>query len=472
MHRTCTTATVSTLVLSLLVPSLAFAVGETPSAAGGCPTGTVLITAATRAQATAAGIPESSNCWDPKNTAVGAEAGDAKRTLRGLLCPPNSNNYGGAGPEQTIEKLNPAFAGCAAKFLSDAKQRMPSLCLREGYRTVEKQQEYAREYLNGGGIACTKGAGCEHPSGIAIDVNVSSEAEYMRLWNDATQYGLIFYLRSRDKVHFVPIAARNGSRSGACLTTGYTPGGQSPYTPNNWSPYGQSAPLGYGQPIGSSAQGPCPTGYVFYNSQCYALNSNQPLGAAQQPFQYTQQPQQMPIQSSTPSIPSTPGSNVPNTTGQTSDNTFTQPTTTPRLDLVDKIINGTATDTTSTSSTFTSDALQTTGSIWNGTPASDTLLSTSHHDATNTLSYAQPTPSLDTFSTADIGTAADYTATSSSQSFLRVVLENLRRRLVYLLEVLGLMRRGAPADVIRNLPQPQLIAPAPGQSIEEQYGGE
>jgi len=86
------------------------------------------------------------------------------------------------------------------------------LCVKEGFRTTEKQNSYVRR----GVFACKRGAACEHPSGIAIDVNTSSDAGYARLHQMAAQFNVNFYLGFKDKYHFVP-------KSGDCSTAGFKP---------------------------------------------------------------------------------------------------------------------------------------------------------------------------------------------------------------------------------------------------------
>lgn len=170
-----------------------------------CLPGEVPITSATRLAARAAGYSDEITCWRPEDPNIGLAAGTAKLYLRNMLCSSDRDNYGGAGADGTIAGLNAKFAVCAATFLKAASAEM-TVCIREGYRTEEKQQEYADRYRKGtGGIACNPASKqCEHPSGIAIDVNVLRESDYQRLWAMAPQYGLSFYLREKDKYHFVP----------------------------------------------------------------------------------------------------------------------------------------------------------------------------------------------------------------------------------------------------------------------------
>lgn len=182
--------------------------------------GTVPITDKTRPAARAAGVPDNVKCWKSDDTYTGVAAGEAKIFLRSIVCINSKDNYGGAGPDETIARLNPNFAVCAAKFLKAASTQT-TVCINEGYRTVEKQREYYDRYRKGtGGIACNPSATqCEHPRGIAIDVNTLRESDYQRLWNMAPQFGLSFYLRERDKYHFVPINSTCASVAGGSNTS-------------------------------------------------------------------------------------------------------------------------------------------------------------------------------------------------------------------------------------------------------------
>lgn len=181
-------------------------------AQGPCPNGEVAITDATRAQAKAAGIPDTSPCWNPSSQYAGQDIGESKQFLRSILCPPDGDNYGGKGPDGTIEGLDGKFSVCAAKFLKAAQGAGINVCVREGARSVEKQNQYVAR----GVIACKKGAMCEHPRGIAIDVNVRPNtngcASYRTLHQSAAQFGVVFYLGCRDAYHFVP--TKGGDCSG------------------------------------------------------------------------------------------------------------------------------------------------------------------------------------------------------------------------------------------------------------------
>lgn len=183
-------------------------------AQGPCPNGEVSITDATRAQAKAAGIPDTSPCWNPNSQYAGQDIGESKQFLRSILCPPDGDNYGGKGPDGTIEGLDGKFSVCAAKFLKAAQSAGINVCVREGARSVEKQNQYVAR----GVIACKRGAACEHPRGIAIDVNVRPNtngcAGYRTLHQSASQFGVVFYLGCRDAYHFVPMKGGDCSGGG------------------------------------------------------------------------------------------------------------------------------------------------------------------------------------------------------------------------------------------------------------------
>lgn len=152
---------------------------------------------------------------DYKTTGITPESGEAKQYLRSILCRTDGDNFGGSGPDGTITGLDSKLATCAARFLKAASSQLGGqlplfnggtnpVCVREGKRSVAKQEEYAQRYRRGGGIACIKGANCEHPRGVAIDVNTTSEDNYRKLHAAASRFGVVFYLGFRDKVHFVP----------------------------------------------------------------------------------------------------------------------------------------------------------------------------------------------------------------------------------------------------------------------------
>lgn len=216
------------LLQILLASSALMTIPRTAASAECLRPGEVLITPENRAAATAGGTPENYPCWIPGQPYLGQDAGQAKQYLRQILCKSNGDSFGGAGPDGTIQNLNPQFAVCAAQFLKFANETLGvPTCIKEGFRTVQKQNEYVAR----GAFACRYGAQCEHPRGIAIDVNTGSRAGYARLHENACQFGVDFYLRFDDQYHFVPLShsIQRGKSSCKqqiqtnCLTPGFTP---------------------------------------------------------------------------------------------------------------------------------------------------------------------------------------------------------------------------------------------------------
>lgn len=202
---------------------------ETTASEVACLGNDVPITAETRDEATAAGIPQGRNCWNPKDPNTGYAVGEAKKYLRSVLClaAGDRDNYGGAGPEDTITKLNAGFSLCAAKFLRYASPRTPGqialrdggsapICIREGYRTNEKQMEYWKRYMDPYKACNPTNKLCEHTTGMAIDVNVGTN-NYAPLFDMAPQFGVFFYLGTKDPYH---VAARVQN----CITASIRPG--------------------------------------------------------------------------------------------------------------------------------------------------------------------------------------------------------------------------------------------------------
>jgi len=177
-------------------------------------------------------------CPNDSRLGVSNDAGSAKQFLRGILCKADSDNYGGVGPDETINGLDNKFAVCAAAFLKAMQSKGENVCVKEGKRSVEKQNAYVAR----GVIACKKGAACEHPRGIAIDVNVlgkpSSCSSYQPLHQAAPSFGLTFYMGCKDAVHFVP------QKSG-CTAGGTAPANSdlpsSSYDFPQYAPQGSSA---------------------------------------------------------------------------------------------------------------------------------------------------------------------------------------------------------------------------------------
>jgi hypothetical protein len=181
---------------------------------------------------------------------INNDAGAAKDYLKTILCPPDGDNYGGYGPEETIRRLDGKFAVCAAAMLKSLNSNGPPYCIREGARTVEKQNAYVAR----GVIACKYGAACEHPRGIAIDINtvdrsrVSVCDSYKRAHQSAASFGLTFYMGCRDAYHFVPqksgCTAGGTAVPGGSFPTGGTNSNPNGLLPASFYDYPQYAPVG------------------------------------------------------------------------------------------------------------------------------------------------------------------------------------------------------------------------------------
>jgi hypothetical protein len=176
-------------------------------------------------------------CPGDARLGISDDAGAAKTYLRSIICvPPDRDNYGGVGPDETIRGLDAKFAVCAAGFLKSVNATGRPYCISEGKRSVEKQNEYASRPI----VACKKGALCEHPRGIAIDIKVQSMpgapcSEFTRAHQLAPQFGLTFYLGCKDAYHFVPQKA-GCSAGGTAPSAGSFPTGGTNLNPNSFLP--------------------------------------------------------------------------------------------------------------------------------------------------------------------------------------------------------------------------------------------
>ena len=59
-------------------------------------------------------------CPNDARLGISNEAGEAKQYLRSILC--GNSQYGGAGPDGTVQGLDSKFAVCAPKFLQTTTQ--------------------------------------------------------------------------------------------------------------------------------------------------------------------------------------------------------------------------------------------------------------------------------------------------------------------------------------------------------------
>lgn len=217
-----------------LVPFLVFLVWGTQAMAveNPCPDGAQPHTAT--ADEVAAGYPAGSLVCPGDQKVIPADSGAAKQYLKTIA------TGRAASASWRIDELNPAFAICAARFLRFANDNGLNARITDAVRTYGEQQGACGRYQAGGGIANCDMATAEHPKGIAID---STSGNQPWMWANAPQFGLVYYLGSRDSVHFVALtqssyaklarnapnatvmaqAQQNLSRGGGCLTPGFTP---------------------------------------------------------------------------------------------------------------------------------------------------------------------------------------------------------------------------------------------------------
>ncbi|PIR83831.1 hypothetical protein COU18_02000 [Candidatus Kaiserbacteria bacterium CG10_big_fil_rev_8_21_14_0_10_51_14] len=185
-----------------------------------CPSGTVPITSEARPSATAAGIPVSSQCWDPSDTIVGESVGEAKRYLlsiaRGL---PDTH----APPDEAhIARLNNTLAICAARFFSAYRQQYGPVTVTSAYRDGP-----SGENERAGGAP-----GSNHTRGLAIDVHPSGPgSSYETMWRFASQnpqFGVCFPHQDggahttgyRDRPHMILAGIPGSSEAAACARQG------------------------------------------------------------------------------------------------------------------------------------------------------------------------------------------------------------------------------------------------------------
>ncbi|MEK7155925.1 MAG: hypothetical protein AAB734_03530 [Patescibacteria group bacterium] len=360
-----------------------------------------------RARARIAGIPDTAPCWNPNDPNIGTDVSEAKTYLRSILCKPDGDNFGGKGADGTIADLNPKFAQCAAKFLKEVSGQLGgqkpllnggggSVCIKEGARTVERQNAYVRR----GVIACKKGAACEHPRGIAIDVNTTSSANYQTLHQKAKDYGVIFYLGFQDKYHFVP-------RTAECSTAGFRPNDSS----------------------GSVGAPPSSSPSANFSNVIRSALGQQPMLPPQPPLPQQPLAQMQPISSAfsqpMPGVTPTTGSEA---IGGVSGQLTGGAAGTSSADILEQLAFGTrATSTQGATSTF--------GVVINGNDVGG--IGTGQRSATTSSTPARTgtAPTQNTFVTNDLSFQATSAFGGEQSSFIRI-LESIRLTLLQMLQYL------------------------------------
>lgn len=141
-----------------------------PVSAASCLGGTVPI-GSSRAEATAAGIPASAECWDPKNKYAGQDVGEAKRWLQ-QHATQNAN----------ISCLNADYAERVKKLMQANPNGIPTI--RDGYRGQAAQAQALAS-----GASKVGPCGSYHQYGMAADFDANQQSlRWMR--ENSSQYGL------------------------------------------------------------------------------------------------------------------------------------------------------------------------------------------------------------------------------------------------------------------------------------------
>jgi hypothetical protein len=272
------------VVMALLLAVVIVAFSEKVVAQTTCPSGTVVITAATRADATAAGLPTSVQCWNPNDPSVGQAAGEAKMWLAQH-----------ATKGSNISCLNASFAEKLEKFMQAVPGGPP--IITSGYRSPDQQNTIIAS--GSGATRVTTACGSYHVWGLAADFNndTASQTAWMRA--NARTYG-IATIGAWDPNHFQDASGKYG-QCGVCSSNGMgtltAPTG--PVSPDDVPP--QSV----------VSQFSVPPGYCLTSSQPITVvpcsNLSNPTAAS--PFQTAPiaQPQTIPAQPS-PSVTPTPSS--------------------------------------------------------------------------------------------------------------------------------------------------------------------
>lgn len=170
------------LLVAIIVAIMPFSAFALAMPVQTCPPGQTLITTeAEREQATNAGIPESSKCWNPDDANTGKTVAQAKTVLNAMRCNTGVN----------IEQLDPKFSACAARFFNALREKSPSACIESAYRDAAKQAATCRSIcgqLSCPGLCAAPGTSY-HQKGLAIDIGKLSISGN-QLWQLASQFGL------------------------------------------------------------------------------------------------------------------------------------------------------------------------------------------------------------------------------------------------------------------------------------------
>lgn len=171
--------------------------------------------------------------YNPNDAGVGQTADQAKRELKALPREPvNRSQCAAPTDDRNIDRLNDAFAICAAQFLKDYTNRYGrnSIVIRSAFRDGARGSgPDGRQSAN----QCAGGAGASnHTRGTAMDVQAVPQDTYQRLWRHASdnpQFGVCFPFQDRplpgypngDRPHII-LAGIGGSEGALCDQQGVT----------------------------------------------------------------------------------------------------------------------------------------------------------------------------------------------------------------------------------------------------------
>lgn len=172
-------------------------------------------------------------CYNPSTPGIKQSSEEAKQYLNTLPKRPLSNC---APPTQeNINKLNDAFAICAARFFQEYTKRYGAVYITSAFRDGQPGTA-----ANGSGQSANQCAGgvngSNHTRGVAMDVNPAHDGMYAQLWHFARtnpQFGVCFPHLGSDRPHII-LAGIDGSEGAKCAAQGVTrPCDGSGYDPNS-----------------------------------------------------------------------------------------------------------------------------------------------------------------------------------------------------------------------------------------------
>jgi hypothetical protein len=139
-----------------------------------CPSGTVVITSATRVIASAAGLPSSVQCWNPNDLNTGIAVGNAKQYLQ---------QHATAGAN--ISCLNSQFAEQIQKLIEAAPSNLGAVVIDSGYRAPSTQISLVAS-------GASRAGPCQsyHNYGLAVDFNNSSKSVVQWIRANVSRFGL------------------------------------------------------------------------------------------------------------------------------------------------------------------------------------------------------------------------------------------------------------------------------------------